>query len=138
MDQKPIIVQTTVAAPIQKVWEYWTAPEHIVGWAFASDDWEARDPENDLRAGGKFKTYMTAKDGSTGFDFTGVYTAVREHERIAYDLDDGRHVEIEFTPSTEGVAIRQTFDPENEFPVEYQQSGWQAFLDNFKQYAEGQ
>ena len=138
MDQKPITVQTVVKEPIDKVWKSWSAPEHIVGWAFASDDWEARDPKNDLRPGGGFTTRMAAKDGSAGFDFAGVYTAVQEHERIAYDLDDGRHVEIEFTQSPDGVAIRQTFDPENEYPVEFQQSGWQAFLDNFKQYAEGQ
>jgi uncharacterized protein YndB with AHSA1/START domain len=137
MDQKPITVQTTVNAPIEKVWEYWSAPEHIVGWAFASDDWEARDPENDLRAGGKFKTHMAAKDGSAGFDFAGVYTAVREHELIAYDLDDGRHVDTEFTQLPEGVEVKQTFDPEDENPPDFQRSGWQAFLDNFKKYAEG-
>lgn len=138
MDQKPITVQTVVKVPVDKVWEYWIAPEHIVGWAFASEDWEARDPENDLRPGGMFITRLAAKDGSAGFDFAGVYTAVRAHELIAYDLADGRHVDIEFTPIPEGVAIRQTFDPENENPVEIQKSGWQAFLDNFKKYAEGQ
>lgn len=138
MNQKPITVQTIVNAPIEKVWEYWSAPEHIVGWAFPSVDWEARDPENDLRAGGKFKTHMAAKDGSAGFDFAGAYTAVREHELIAYDLGDGRHVKIEFTPLPEGVEISQTFDPENENPPEFQRSGWQAILVNFKEYAEGQ
>ena len=138
MTQEAITVQTVVNAPLEKVWAYWSAPEHIVGWAFASEDWEARDPKNDLRPGGAFTTHMAAKDGSAGFDFAGVYSAVREHEWIAYDLDDGRHVDIEFTQSPAGVAIRQTFDPENEYPVEFQKSGWQAFLDNFKKYAEGQ
>ena len=138
MDQKPITVQAVVNAAIEKVWEYWTAPEHIVGWAFASDDWGASNPVNDLRPGGSFSTHMAAKDGSAGLDIAGVYTAVREHELIAYDLGDSRHVEIEFTPSPEGVAIKQTFDPENEYPLEYQKSGWQAILDNFKKYAEGQ
>ncbi len=81
---------------------------------------------------------MAAKDGSAGFDFAGGYTAVREHELIAYDLGDGRHVKIEFTPLPEGVEISQTFDPENENPPEFQRSGWQAILVNFKEYAEGQ
>lgn len=138
MDQKPITIQTVVNAPIEKVWEYWNTPEHIAGWAFASDDWEARDAENDLRAGGKFKTHMAAKDGSAGFDFAGVYTAVQEHKLIAYDLGDRRHVDIEFRQLPEGVEITQTFDPENVYPAEYQKSGWQAILDNFKKYAEGQ
>jgi uncharacterized protein YndB with AHSA1/START domain len=33
-----ITVQTVVKAPIAKVWECWNKPEHITGWAFASDD----------------------------------------------------------------------------------------------------
>jgi uncharacterized protein YndB with AHSA1/START domain len=53
---KTITVETTINAPIEKVWEYWNEPEHVTGWAFASDDWEAPAAENDLRVGGKFKT----------------------------------------------------------------------------------
>jgi hypothetical protein len=37
----------------------------------------------------------------------------------------------------EGVKITQTFDPENENSEEKQRSGWQAILDNFKKYVEG-
>jgi uncharacterized protein YndB with AHSA1/START domain len=131
-----ITVQSVVKAPIEKVWEFWTKPEHVVHWAFASDDWEAPAAENDLRVGGKFKTTMAAKDKSTSFDFTGVYTNVKEHELIEYDIDDGRHVKVEFTELPEGVKITETFEPENENPKEMQRSGWQAILDNFKKHAE--
>jgi uncharacterized protein YndB with AHSA1/START domain len=131
-----ITVQSVVKAPIEKVWEFWTKPEHVVHWAFASDDWEAPAAENDLRVGGKFKTTMAAKDKSTSFDFTGVYTNVKEHELIEYDIDDGRHVKVEFTELPEGVKITETFEPENENPEEMQRSGWQAILDNFKKHAE--
>lgn len=79
---KPITVKTTVKAPLATVWACWNEPEHIKQWAFASDDWEAPSVQNDLRKGGKFKTRMQAKDGSTGFDFSGVYTAVKENELI--------------------------------------------------------
>lgn len=136
MNNSPISVETTINAPIAKVWEYWNTPEHIERWAFASDDWEARDAENDLREGGKFKTTMAAKDGSESFDFTGVYTTVKEHERIEYDMSDGRHVKVAFTESPEGVKIVETFDPENENPPEVQREGWQSILDNFKKYVE--
>lgn len=131
-----VIVQTIVHAPMEKVWEYWNMPEHIPGWAFASDDWEARDSENDLREGGKFKTTMAAKDNSASFDFMGIYTEVKEHELIEYDMEDGRHVKVEFTQVPEGVKIVETFDPENENSEEMQRAGWQAILDNFKKYAE--
>lgn len=134
-ERTPITVQTVVDAPIEKVWEYWTAPGHITKWAFASDDWEAPAAENDVRAGGRFKTVMAAKDKSASFDFTGTYTAVKERERIEYDMDDGRHVKVEFVQLAEGVLVRETFDPESENPEEKQRGGWQAILDNFKKYA---
>lgn len=136
MDKNAITVETIVKVPMAKVWEYWNKPEHIEQWAFASDDWEARDAENDVRVGGKFKTTMAAKDKSASFDFTGIYTAVKEHELIEYDMDDGRHVKVEFTQLPEGVKVIETFDPENENPEEMQRSGWQAIMDNFKKYVE--
>ncbi len=36
-----ITVQTTVAAPVEKVWKYWTEPTHITSWYNASDDCHA-------------------------------------------------------------------------------------------------
>lgn len=134
--KEPITVQSVVKAPIIKVWECWNKPQHITGWAFASDDWEAPAAENDLRVGGKFKTAMAAKDKSTGFDFTGTYAAVKDNELIEYDLDDGRHVKVEFEDTPSGVKVTETFEPENENPLEMQRSGWQAILDNFKKYVE--
>lgn len=132
-----ITVQGVVNAPIEKVWEFWTRPEHITKWTFTSDDWEAPSAENDLRTGGRFKTVMAAKDKSAGFDFTGAYTAVKERELIEYDIDDGRHVKIVFENVPEGVKIVQTFDAETENTEEVQRSGWQSILDNFKKYTEG-
>jgi len=132
----PITIRTVVNAPIEKVWEFWNGPEHIVRWAFASDDWEAPSAENDVRAGGKFKTVMAAKDKSSSFDFTGVYTAVTDRELIEYVMADGRHVKVAFKETPGGVEIVETFDPESENSEEMQRAGWQAILENFKKYAE--
>jgi uncharacterized protein YndB with AHSA1/START domain len=131
-----IVISTNIKAPLEKVWEYWNRPEHIEKWAFAADDWEASAAENDVRVGGKFKVRMAAKDGSAGFDFTGTYTAVRNHELIEYDMDDGRHVRVQFLPSHEGVRVTEAFEPENTHPHEVQRTGWQTILDNFKNYVE--
>jgi uncharacterized protein YndB with AHSA1/START domain len=136
MNNNPITIETIVNAPMAKVWECWNKPEHILGWAFASDDWEASNPENDIRTGGKFKTTMAAKDKSARFDFTGIYTIVEKHKRIEYDMDDGRHVKVEFIQLPKGVKIKETFDPENDNSEEMQRAGWQAILDNFKKYTE--
>jgi uncharacterized protein YndB with AHSA1/START domain len=131
-----ITVQTTIEASVEEVWEYWTQPEHITQWAFASDDWEAPSAENDMRVGGKFKTTMAAKDKSSSFDFRGIYSAVIEHQLIEYDMDDGRHVKIEFEDTPAGIKVTETFAPETENSLEVQRGGWQAILDNFKKYTQ--
>lgn len=131
-----ITITALINAPVEKVWNYWTAPEHIINWNFASDDWCAPSAENDLRIGGKFKSRMEAKDGSFGFDFEGVYTEVKQHERIEYVLGDNRKVKIEFVKKDIQVEVIETFDPETINPIEMQRDGWQAILNNFKKYVE--
>lgn len=131
-----ITVETTVDAPAEKVWEYWTKPEHITKWSYASDDWHTPFAENDLRKGGKFSSRMEAKDGSLGFDFGGVYDEVKTNELIAYTLGDGRKVEVIFSPAGNKTKVVETFEAETENPVEMQKGGWQAIMDNFKKYAE--
>lgn len=131
-----ITVETTINAPVEKVWELWTKPEHITRWCNASDDWHVPQAQNDLRSGGKFKTTMAAKDGSFGFDFEGVYTNVQEHQTVAYTINDGRNVKISFEPGDKVTKIVETFDAETTHPAEVQKAGWQSILDNFKKYAE--
>lgn len=131
-----ITVETIVQAPVEKVWECWTKPEHITGWNNASDDWHTPRAENDLRVGGKFLSRMEARDGSMGFDFGGVYDEVKPNERIAYTLDDDRKVKIVFTGNDNETTVTETFEAEKENSVELQRGGWQAILDNFKKYTE--
>lgn len=131
-----ITIQTIVKAPIEKVWQYWTDPKHVTKWNFASDDWESPSTENDLRAGGKFKTRMQSKDGKHGFDFEGTYDEVNTHELIKYTMDDGRQVITNFAETPEGIQITESFDPEKENPEEMQRAGWQSILENFKKYVE--
>ncbi|MGB5435471.1 MAG: SRPBCC domain-containing protein, partial [Maribacter sp.] len=102
----------------------------------ANDDWHTTKAENDLRAGGKFCSRMEAKDGSMGFDFGGIYDEVVPKEHISYTLDDGRKVTIDFSETENGIAVSETFEPEGQNPTEMQRQGWQAILDNFKEYAE--
>lgn len=136
MQENAITIESTVNAPVSKVWELWNNPEHITKWAFASDDWEAPHAKNDLRVGGKFITRMSAKDGSEGFDFTGIYSTVDKYSLIEYDMSDGRQVKVKFEETPEGTKITETFDPENENPLEMQKQGWQEILNNFKRYVE--
>lgn len=131
-----ITVETTINAPIEKVWKCWTEPVHIMQWNNASADWHTPYAENDARTGGKFKSTMAARDGSMSFDFEGVYSHVQPQKLIEYAMADGRKVKIEFQSNTDGVKVIESFDPESENSIELQRGGWQAILDNFKKHVE--
>ena len=130
-----ITVETTVAAPIEQVWQAYTTPEDIKQWNAASDDWHTTAATVDLRVGGAFSSRMEAKDGSAGFDFAGTYTNIVEHKLIAYSFGD-RKAQVEFAPGPDGVRVRVTFDGESANPIEQQRQGWQAILNNFARYVE--
>jgi uncharacterized protein YndB with AHSA1/START domain len=135
--EKTVIkVENTINAPVEKVWEFWTKPEHIIKWCNASDDWHTPRAENDLKVGGKFASRMEAKDGSMGFDFGGVYDAVRTNEYIEYTMSDDRKVKINFSVQENKTKVVESFEAENTHSIEMQQGGWQAILDNFKKYTE--
>lgn len=133
-----IQIQTVIQRPVAEVWRYWTEPEHIKAWNAASDDWHTTEATNDVQAGGRFSSHMAAKDGSVGFDFSGVYLEVILYEKLAYTIDDGRHVTILFTANGDETEVVETFEAESMNPPEMQQAGWQAILDRFKAYAEQQ
>ena len=95
--QESVKIQAVVRAPVESVWKYTTLPEHVTRWNFVSDDWHNPGAENDLRPGGKFLYRTEAKNGRSGFDFTGTYDTVSLHERIEYTMDDGRKVRVTFT-----------------------------------------
>lgn len=131
-------INAVIQRPVADVWMYWTEPDHIKAWNAASDDWHTTEATNDVQAGGRFSSHMAAKDGSMGFDFSGVYQEVILYEKLAYMLDDGRHVTVQFTANGEETEVVETFEAESVNPPEMQQAGWQAILDRFKVYAEQQ
>jgi Uncharacterized conserved protein len=137
-NKTPVTVAATVNAPIEKVWETYTQPAHITQWNAASEDWHSPKAENDLRVGGNFSYRMEAKDGSFGFDFGGTYDEVEQHKKIAYTMGDGRKVSVQFTPNGSSTEVSTVFDAEDENPIEMQRDGWQAILNNFKNYTERQ
>ena len=130
-----IKVQTTVQAPLAKVWRAYSSADDIVQWNAASDDWHTTRAEVDLRVGGDFVYRMEAKDGSFGFDFAGTYLRVEPERMLAYGFGD-RTAQVDFADGPEGVTVTVTFEAETENPTEMQQAGWQAILNRFKSYVE--
>lgn len=131
-----ITVESKLNASPEKVWKIWTDPKHIVKWNAASEDWHTPRAENDLRTGGKFTSRMEAKDGSSGFDFSGIYSNVEYLKNISYTMEDGRRVNVDFGGDDNVTTIKETFDAEETNSHELQKSGWQSILDNFKKYVE--
>ena len=135
-NKEVITVETIVNAPIEKVWDYFSMPEHITQWNNASDDWFTPKSENDFKEGGRFTNRMEAKDGSMGFDFWGIYDKITPNEYIEYTLGDDRNVKIKFAPEDGKTKITESFEAETSHPSEVQKTGWQSILDNFKKYTE--
>ncbi|HMR47095.1 MAG TPA: SRPBCC domain-containing protein [Bacteroidia bacterium] len=130
-----IIVSAVVNAPLRKVWEYYTSPKHIVNWNFADPSWHCPSATNDMRVGGTYKARMEAKDGSVGFDFEVVYTHIENEKQFSYEFG-GRVATVDFKNSGSQTEITVVFDAESENSVEMQRAGWQAILNNFKNYTE--
>ncbi len=138
MSQTPITIKADINAPLDKVWNAFNSPEAIRQWNYASDEWHCPASVNDLRPGGAFSHTMAAKDGSMSFDFAGVYSNVQLNDLVEYTLGDGRKVKVRFQSTDNGTYLEQTFDPEDQNAVEMQEAGWQAILNNFKQFVEKQ
>jgi uncharacterized protein YndB with AHSA1/START domain len=135
MTEEKIIINAFISADKKKVWDYYTKPEHITKWNFADPSWHCPTASNDLTVGGRYVARMEAKDGSFGFDFDAVYTAIQLENSLTYEFG-GRYATVEFNEQNDGTAVMITFDPETINPIELQRNGWQAILNNFKSYTE--
>jgi uncharacterized protein YndB with AHSA1/START domain len=135
MEMEKITINTTVSADKQKVWDYYTKPEHITKWNYADPSWHCPTATNDLKVGGRYFARMEAKDGSFGFDFDAVYKEVNQGQSFTYEFG-GRLASIVFNEANGQTEVTVTFDPETENSIDLQRQGWQAILDNFKNYTE--
>jgi uncharacterized protein YndB with AHSA1/START domain len=135
-EKTTVTIETSINAPVERVWNYWTEPWHIMHWNQASEDWFTSHAENDLRVGGKFVSRMEARDGSSAFDFAGEYDSVILLKQIKYTLADGRNVKVTFSSEEDHTIVSESFETETIHDVEMQLAGWQSILDNFKRYVE--
>jgi uncharacterized protein YndB with AHSA1/START domain len=130
-----ITIKTTISADKQKVWDYYTKPEHITKWNFADPSWHCPTASNEMIVGGRYVARMEAKNGSFGFDFNAVYKEIKQGESFTYEFG-GRLATVEFKEVNGQTEVIVTFDPEKENSIDLQRQGWQAILDNFKSYTE--
>lgn len=133
----PVKIDITILKPVAKVWDFFTEPKHITKWNFATDDWSCPTAKNNLEVGGKFDYRMEEKDGTFGFDFTGMFDEIIPLQKIKYHLDDGRKVEVIFENIDENTTkVIEIFEPDPEQPRDMQRDGWYAILNNFHKCVE--
>ncbi|MDD2907416.1 MAG: SRPBCC domain-containing protein [Candidatus Gracilibacteria bacterium] len=139
-------VGVIIKGDINKIWEVWNNPEHIVNWCFAGDDWSCPKASNNLKIGEQFSTTMAARDGSMSFDLEGEYINIIKNKLIEYVMIDmqygeyyiekGRKVLVNFIENNGEVEIIEEFDAEEIHNIDMQIAGWQSILDRFKKYFE--
>lgn len=131
-----ISISATIHAPVAKVWQNWTDTQAITQWNSASPEWHTTKATHELKPGGRFTYRMEAKDGSFGFDFSGIFDTVKPNEYLETTLDDGRQVKTTFTVQGDKTQLTQIFEAEQTHSIVQQQEGWQNILNNFKNYVE--
>ena len=133
----PIKIDITILKPVNKVWDFFTEPEHITKWNFATEEWVCPTAENNFKEGGDFNYRMEAKDASFGFDYTGTYDEIIPLQKIKYHLDDGRKVEVIFENiDANTTKVIEIFEPDPSQPRDMQRDGWYAILNNFHKHVE--
>ena len=138
MNSEAITVKARIEAPALGVWMLWTTKEHIKQWHFASSEWHTPKVKIELVEEGVFRYQMAAKDESASFAFEGKFEEIDEPNHLSMTLTDGRKVMIKFKSDGRFTNVTETFEPEAETPIDDQRRGWQAILNNFKDYAEDQ
>ena len=79
---------------------------------------------------------MTSKQGNMSFDLEGTYDEIDTNKHIAYTLENGREVSVDFSAKNESTEVKVSFDPDQEHSTDHQRDGWQAILDNFRKYVD--
>jgi uncharacterized protein YndB with AHSA1/START domain len=83
-DGNDLMLERTLDAPIDLVWEAYTNPEHMKRW-FAPKPYEVTEMELDLRPGGIFRLRMVGPNGfDTGHGNAGCVLEVKERKKLVW------------------------------------------------------
>jgi len=83
-DGNDLVLERTLDAPIDLVWEAYTNPEHMKRW-FAPKPYEISEIELDLKPGGVFRIRMVGPDGfDTGHGTPGCVLEVEDRRKLVW------------------------------------------------------
>ena len=112
----PIVVEASIAASPEAVFDAWTRPEQVKAW-FGPKPYSLAAAEIDLRVGGRW-CFVESLEADHTMAFEGEYLAIARPERLAFTWSqvrdtDGRReasplsrVDVEFARDGEGTRVR--------------------------------
>jgi uncharacterized protein YndB with AHSA1/START domain len=97
---REIVVSQLLDAPITKVWDVWTTPDHIKNW-WGPNGFTNTITKMELHPGGQWNLVMHGPDG-TDYDNESIFTEVEKHKKIAYDHLSGHEFTATITFEAKG------------------------------------
>jgi uncharacterized protein YndB with AHSA1/START domain len=128
MEYQTITIERLIDAPRERVFKAFIDPEQVMQWHYATEGWSTPYAKIDARAGGKFDIGFKSPDGANDFAFEGTYTEVKEPERIAYTIGDGRPVTVDFIDEGGKTKVVLVLALENMNSAEQQREGWTEMI----------
>jgi uncharacterized protein YndB with AHSA1/START domain len=138
-DDHVLHMERLIAAPPERVFQYWTEPELFMRW-FGPEGYDIPQYDGDLRPGGRWRTTMRSPEGKV-MRVSGVYRAIDPPRRLvftwAWDGDTGPGHETEvtvlFEPTPGGTRLRlthQTFESKDS--RDNHRFGWTSTLNKLE------
>lgn len=129
-------------APVEKVWEVWSNPNHIKHW-WGPDGFTNTITKMDLQPGGEWLLVMHGPDG-TDYDNRSVFTEIVQHKKIVYEHISGHYfiatIEFEAQRNTTLMHWEMLFETKEEyhqFVIEYKVGeSLQQNIERLAQYIE--
>ena len=84
-----VVINRTINAPRERVFEAWTNPAHLHWWWAVQEDFTVPIAEVDLRIGGSYRLGMQVPDQEHPFVVTGVYREISPPEKLVFTLEMG-------------------------------------------------
>lgn len=129
--------EVMLLAPVEKVWDSFSDPKHVIKWFFVIQSQRCESAVNELKEGGTFRYVMSTKNQGSGYDFTGTIKTFVPREHIVLVLTDGREVDFKFNAiDKDTTKFSMVFEPETKNTHQTQKRFWDVVLSNFERYVE--
>ena len=144
-----VVINRTINAPRERVFEAWTNPAHLHWWWAVQEDFTVPIAEGDLWIGGSYRLGMQVPDQEHPFIVTGVYREISPPEKLVFTwkweaapppyaadwAPTETLVTIEFFDRDGSTEVRLTHEmfPDENMRDEHNQ-GWGRCLDSLTRY----